>query len=462
MIRKKVAIILFSIIMLSSLVTATGCSLKKNNDTQSNEVSRENNIQSDSKNEESESKKEESDSKMSDEKKNVDVSNTNKKVVNNSSNSTTNNSLKKEPLSDKYKIASDVLTYAKVTNMELYKKLYDAVDNLEDSADISGFSVSDKELENVKTALWNRSNYEFFYIRDIKSSSDKKKVNLTYSYSKDKVKDMKAKFHEKVNYILNNVVKPGYTELEKELAIYKYIGENTKYNYGNNTGIDTINAYSILVNGTGICMGYANALYYLFDKVGIECRTVTSDVPFHMWNMVKIDGQYYHVDATWEGTGTGGQGLKYFNMTDKERNINGDFTELWYGGNRNYKKLELPKCTSERFKFIRDFTRYFVDKENIYYLNINDNKLYKVNSDGTNNVKISDEGMGDIVIYNGWVYYTNLTDNNNLYKIKNDGTGKTAVDKSGFIFNMNLTNNELSYEVENYPNKPEKKIIKLN
>lgn len=455
MIRKKILIILCSIVILSSLVTLMGCSLKKNNDTKSSEKT----VQSDIKIEKSESEKEEIDNKTSEEKKNIDINNTNSKVV---SNTTTNNNLKKESLSDKYKIKSDVMTYAKVTNMELYKKLYDVVDNIENSIDISAFSVNDKDLENIQIALWNRSNYELFYIKDIKLSSDKKKVNFTYNYSKDVIKNMKAKFNEKVNYILNNVVKPGYTELQKELAIYKYIGENTIYNYDNNSGIDTINAYSIIVNGKGICLGYANALYYLFDKVGMESYTVTSDVPFHMWNIVKIDGQYYHVDATWEGSGTGGRGLKYFNMTDRERNENGDFTELWYGGNKNYKKLELPKCSSEKFKFLRNCTRYSVDSNFIYYLNIDDNKLHKSSLEGKNSIKITDECMGEVVIYNDWIYYTSLNEKNNLYKIKKDGVDKTAVDKSGFVYNLKIINNELSYEIERYPDGPEKKVVKLN
>jgi hypothetical protein len=62
--------------------------------------------------------------------------------------------------------------------------------------------------------------------------------------------------------------------------------------------------YGPLVENRGICGGLAWAFKALMDEARIECICVSGylkeDTAIgHMWNMVKMDGQYYHVDPTW-------------------------------------------------------------------------------------------------------------------------------------------------------------------
>lgn len=63
-------------------------------------------------------------------------------------------------------------------------------------------------------------------------------------------------------------------------------------------------AYGPLVEKRGICGGFAWAFKTLMDEAHVECRCVvgymSSDTEVrHQWNLVKIDGQFYHVDVTW-------------------------------------------------------------------------------------------------------------------------------------------------------------------
>ncbi|WP_373897626.1 DUF5050 domain-containing protein [Haloimpatiens sp. FM7315] len=244
----------------------------------------------------------------------------------------------------------------------------------------------------------------------------------------------------------------------------QYINENAEYNYDNNAKIDEINAYSIIVNGKGICMGYASAMHYLLDKVGVECQTVVSDEPFHMWLIVKIDGKYYHVDPTFEDTVGFGRELTYFNITDKERNKNGSFKKLWYGGNKNYKKLKSPVCSDDKYKFLRDCSQFYLRNKIIYYVNSNDNKLYKVIINGKGSEKILDTTVNEMAMYKDWIYYTNTEDKNRIYKVKAHGTGNIKVDDKAMAFNLRIVDNYLVYKVDSGEdasnNKDEK--IKLN
>ena len=47
-----------------------------------------------------------------------------------------------------------------------------------------------------------------------------------------------------------------------------------------------------------VCAGYAKAFQLLLNALGIECTYVTSDT--HAWNLVRLEGDYYHIDATWD------------------------------------------------------------------------------------------------------------------------------------------------------------------
>lgn len=63
-------------------------------------------------------------------------------------------------------------------------------------------------------------------------------------------------------------------------------------------------AYGPLVEKRGICGGLAWAFKALMDEANIECQCVSGFLKEdlktgHMWDLVKIDGQFYHVDPTW-------------------------------------------------------------------------------------------------------------------------------------------------------------------
>ena len=82
-------------------------------------------------------------------------------------------------------------------------------------------------------------------------------------------------------------------------------------------------AYSALIDGEAICEGYSRAMQLLLDRVGIRNYLVVGDgvneegTEAHMWNIVEIDGENYHLDATWNDTGNENSiGYLYFNVND--------------------------------------------------------------------------------------------------------------------------------------------------
>ena len=95
-----------------------------------------------------------------------------------------------------------------------------------------------------------------------------------------------------------------------------------------------------ILHGEALCEGYSRAFEYLCQSIGIECvciaGTATSSVASgnHMWNMVKVDGKWYHIDVTWDDPiSTSGKPVlryDYFLISDaqirKDHTINNAFT----------------------------------------------------------------------------------------------------------------------------------------
>lgn len=66
---------------------------------------------------------------------------------------------------------------------------------------------------------------------------------------------------------------------------------------------DLRSIYGVFVNKKAVCAGYAKAMQYLLNMYGVECTYVTSST--HAWNLLKVEGDYYHMDVTWgDGTDT--------------------------------------------------------------------------------------------------------------------------------------------------------------
>lgn len=110
-------------------------------------------------------------------------------------------------------------------------------------------------------------------------------------------------------YILTEVAPDTLSAPERELAIHDYLIDNIRYDSDTlsvlptyTTDPDNDNPYGALVNGLAVCLGYASSFQLLMDLAGIECITVhggTADEE-HAWNMVRLDGDWYCVDVTWD------------------------------------------------------------------------------------------------------------------------------------------------------------------
>ncbi len=122
------------------------------------------------------------------------------------------------------------------------------------------------------------------------------------------------------------------TDYERELALHDWMIGWAEYDPGALTSgpigepmPDNDNPYGFMTGRKGICLGYASTFQLLMDLSGIECITVHgtahAGTAEHAWNLVRLDGEWYAVDTTWDDPVASFQvsestAHSYFNVTD--------------------------------------------------------------------------------------------------------------------------------------------------
>lgn len=133
-------------------------------------------------------------------------------------------------------------------------------------------------------------------------------------------------------------------EYEKELTLHDRLLADCDYDdtvgAGQTARTSRYTAYGALVEHKAVCEGYSRGIQLLFQRVGIECTVVTGasreNGESHMWNCVKVDGSYYHLDATWDDSADYVR-HNYFNMTTRQAEITHIIDDT---------QSDIPLCTA--------------------------------------------------------------------------------------------------------------------
>lgn len=123
------------------------------------------------------------------------------------------------------------------------------------------------------------------------------------------------------------------SEAMKALILFMEFAHATEYDdnlgEGDNDGLsEDERAYHMsgiwaLVHHRAVCYGYGETLAFLYAQAGLDAVEISNFEGAHSWTMVRIDGKYYYMDATWSSTPEF-YNLQYFGMTTRDR-------EQWAG-----------------------------------------------------------------------------------------------------------------------------------
>lgn len=161
------------------------------------------------------------------------------------------------------------------------------------------------------------SGFHFRYYPD----SANVELSPEYLFDKNKIKDHQKAMKARVEKLVRPAVT--MTELEKEQYVHDFICQNVRYDKLKKSYSHEI--LGPLGQGVGVCEGIAKTVKILCDQLGIWCIVVISEANQeknikyrHAWNIVKIGGAYYHLDATFDNTLShmGPVRYDYFNLDD--------------------------------------------------------------------------------------------------------------------------------------------------
>ena len=139
-------------------------------------------------------------------------------------------------------------------------------------------------------------NHEKIY-KTTYSDSDYCTFTPGYIYTESEISEiqnaMEAGFQE-----VSSLIPADASDYEKVRIVYTYVIDNTQYQASD----DDQSIAGVFWKKEAVCAGYAGAVQYLLERIGVPCIYVDGSTQGstegHAWNIVKLDGEYYYVDAT--------------------------------------------------------------------------------------------------------------------------------------------------------------------
>ncbi|MDB4868653.1 MAG: transglutaminase [Cohnella sp.] len=130
--------------------------------------------------------------------------------------------------------------------------------------------------------------------------------------------------------IAQQIIKPGMNAHEKVKAVHDWVLLHVAYD----TSLVQHSAYAALMGGRTVCQGYALLTYRLLNEAGIPNRIVEGTVSsgLHAWNLVNLDGQWYHLDTTFDDPVPDLRGRTtyyYYLLTDQQMRKDHRWTKVY-------------------------------------------------------------------------------------------------------------------------------------
>lgn len=265
--------------------------------------------------------------------------------------------------------------------------------------------------------------------------------NVTFKVKYLTNQTQEAAVQKKVDQLLKTIIKPSMkTEFEKVKAINDYIVSNTTY--GTKTKASPHSAYALLMEGQAVCQGYALTAYKMLEQAGFDVKYVVGTVnnnEAHAWNLVKIDGNWYHLDTTWNDplpNRFGASSYDYFLVTDAQLKKD----HKWIASN-------YPAATSTKYNYMQNVHFAYQVNNTLYFSNTADkDKLYTLDLASGNKTKVIDKRALYITGADNFLYFSDYSNSGYLTKL-NLKTLKTEVLVKQVVSDLRINDNYLVYNV---------------
>lgn len=225
---------------------------------------------------------------------------------------------------------------------ECYEKLRYSFNNYEKSISFVGLSI--QQIDKVYQLL-KKEEPELFFVEKISCQyvplMNCGTVIPKYRFSANETKATMVALKKRINEIVAPVINK--SDYEKEIYVHDFLCSNVIYDRSFKDS--SFECVGPILFGRGVCEGISKAVKILFNYLNIEAMVVhgktvntnltSSDDNAHAWNIVRIDGYYYHLDVTFDLTVMTFNVIRYdyFNLSTEDILIDHQFNAT-----------EVPNC----------------------------------------------------------------------------------------------------------------------
>ena len=190
--------------------------------------------------------------------------------------------------------------------------------NNEFTVNVNGYTTA-SQIQNCFLDTAKEDWYFFYsmYVRaNIKTKYNPKKTkgdkiyveSATFNVSYREDPSVEKKVEDFANNWVRENINAYDSDFDKVLKIHDFIVTKNQYNKGDNNsisgGYSIYHPASILYGNGGVCNAYATLFDKLATKSGLDVRYATGTSKktgeAHIWNMVKVDGNWYNIDVTYD------------------------------------------------------------------------------------------------------------------------------------------------------------------
>lgn len=217
-------------------------------------------------------------------------------------------------IDDDFELVQNVKSAVPYKKQDILNIIFTGLNNGLDNIDIVCPNKYTECLNDAKELLYNQellsniNNYvhPFNTFKELKISSNdlgQIEIQIEKTYSQEEIDQINIVFKQMYDSLISSTM----TDREKIETIHDYIIQNTKFDTDKSDNINNPNfvdiyksstAYGTLINHYAICAGYTDAMSLFLDAFGIKNYRVASEN--HIWNFVYLDGNWYHLDLTWD------------------------------------------------------------------------------------------------------------------------------------------------------------------
>lgn len=193
-------------------------------------------------------------------------------------------------------------------------------------------------------------------------------LEAKFHYKKKQITEYESRLRQEIRKIMASYSVLESSEYEKVVALHDCLAKNIKYEYGSHSETSHSVLGGLLKRKT-VCEGFAKAFKLLCDEAKVNCIVVSGKATpagkaseNHAWNIVKLGGNCYHVDVTWDSCA--------YEKTEQVSHSHLNITDSDAAQDHQWDRNLLPQCDMNTFNYYivnkshfetdEEFKAYFV------------------------------------------------------------------------------------------------------